>query len=67
MNCKFQPGQTAFLAGGNVHLIKEATVVKYSCGLYTIRFTNGGGTRVRKSRLFPSLKKAEAAIQNRKK
>ena len=67
MNGKYQPGQTVFLAGGNVHLIKEATVVKYTGSFYTIRFTNGGGTRVRESRLFPSRKEAEAAIQNRKK
>ena len=32
MNGKYQPGQTIFLAGGNEHLIKEATAVKHAVG-----------------------------------
>ncbi len=42
MNGKFQSGQRVFLTGGNTHLIKEATVLKYTRGFYTIRFENGG-------------------------
>ena len=47
MNGKYQPGQTVFLTGGNKNLIKEATVLKYTGGFYTIRFENGGGVKVR--------------------
>ena len=66
MNGKYQPGQLVFLTGGNTHLIKEATVLKYSGGFYTIRFSEGGGTRVRESRIYPSRKEAEDAILNKK-
>ena len=44
MNGKYQPGQKVFLTGGNKNLIKEATVLKYTGGFYTIRFENGGGS-----------------------
>ena len=37
MNGKYQPGQKVFLTGGNKNLIKEATVLKYTGGFYTIR------------------------------
>ena len=63
MNGKYQPGQTVFLTGGNKNLIKEATVLKYTGGFYTIRFENGGGTKVRESRLFPT--KEEAVVTKR--
>jgi hypothetical protein len=66
MNGKYQPGQKVFLTGGNTHLIKEATVLKYSGGFYTIRFSEGGGIRVRESRIYPSRKEAEDAILNKK-
>jgi hypothetical protein len=66
MNGKYQPGQKVFLTGGNKNLIKEATVLKYSGGFYTIRFSEGGGIRVRESRIYPSRKEAEDAILNKK-
>ena len=66
MNDKYQPGQKVFLTGGNKNLIKEATVLKYTGGFYTIRFNNGGGIKVRESRIYPSIEEAEATILNRK-
>ena len=66
MNGIYQPGQKVFLPGGNKNLIKEATVLKYTGGFYTIRFDSGGGIKVRESRIYPSREKAEAAILNRK-
>ena len=66
MNGKYQPGQKVFLTGGNNNLIKEATVLKYTGGFYTIRFENGGGVKVRESRIYPTRKEAEEAILNRK-
>ena len=62
MNGKYKPGQKVFLTGGNKNLIKEATVLKYTGGFYTIRFENGGGVKVRESRIYPSREEAEAAI-----
>ena len=66
MEGKYKPGQHVFLTGGNTHLIKEATVQKYSGGFYTIIFENGGGIKVRESRIYPTRKEAEQAILNRK-
>ena len=66
MNGKYQPGQIVFLTGGNKNLIKEATVLKYAGGFHTIRFENGGGVKVRESRIYPTREEAEAAILNRK-
>ena len=65
MNGTYQPGHKVFLTGGNKNLIKEATVLKYTGGFYTIRFENGGGVNVRESRIYPSREEAEAAILNR--
>ncbi len=66
MEGKYRPEQTVYLSGARPDLIKEAAVLKYTGGLYTIRFKNGGGTRVRESRLFPSKQEAETAIRNGK-
>ncbi len=65
MNGKYLPGQKVFLTGGNANLIKNATVLKYTGGFYTIRFENSGGIKVRESRIYPSRKEAEAVILNR--
>ena len=63
---RFIPAQTekVFLTGGNKNLIKEATVLKYTGGFYTIRLESGGGIKVRESRIYPSREEAEAAIQS---
>ena len=66
MNGKYQSGQKVFLTGGNKNLIKEATVLKYTGGFYTIRFANGGGVKGRESRIYPSRKEVEEAILNKK-
>ena len=65
MNGKYFPGQKVSFAGGNTNQIKEATVLKYTGGFYTIRFENGGGIRVRKSKIYSSKEDAEATILNR--
>ena len=62
---KFQVNQTVYLIS-SVNWIKEATVLKYTGGFYTIRFENGGGVKVRESRIYPTRKEAEQAILNRK-
>ena len=66
MNGKYQPGQKVFMTEGNKNLIKEATVLKQTGGFNTIRFENGGGVKVRESRIYPTRKEAEEAILNRK-
>ena len=65
MEDKYKAGQQVFLTGARADLIKEATVLKYIVGFYTIRFENGGGVKVRESRIYPSREEAEAAILNR--
>ena len=59
---KYNVNDTAFLLESN-RFIREIKIVKYSGGLYTIRFTNGdGGIKVRESRLFATKEEAKAAI-----
>ena len=53
MNGKYQSGQKVFLTGGNKNLIKEATVLKYTGGFYTIRFENDGGHQSKRVQDLP--------------
>jgi hypothetical protein len=64
-NGKFQPGQRVFLAGSSEKLIREVTVLRYAAGMYTVRYDNGGGTRVREGRIFATKQEAIAAIPKR--
>ena len=62
MAYKYKPGDTAFLIE-SVHFIREVTILKFSGGLYTVRFANtGGAIRVRENRLFPTEEAAKASI-----
>ena len=65
MDQKYAVGQKVFLSGAHKGLIQEATVFKFSGGFYTIKFTGGGATRVRESRLFPTREAAEENIKKR--
>lgn len=43
--------------------IREAVVVRYGSGFYTIRFTDScGGTRLREDRLYESQEEAQTRI-----
>ncbi|MDO5439657.1 MAG: hypothetical protein Q4F09_06515 [Erysipelotrichaceae bacterium] len=66
MKAKYQEGQKVFLTGAHPDLIEEATVFRYAGGMYTIRFKNGGGIRVREDRIYPARKDAEEAINRRR-
>ena len=66
MKAKYQEGQKVFLTGARPNLIEEATVFRYTGGMYTIRFKNGGGIRVREDRIYPTRKDAEEAINRRR-
>ena len=58
---RFQVDQTVYLIS-SVNCIKEAKVLKYSGGFYTIKWTDSdGGIRVRESRLYASHEEAESA------
>ena len=51
---KYKPGDTVYIVS-SVRWIKEAKVIKYFGGFYTIQFTDtGGGIKLRESRLFPT-------------
>ena len=59
---KFNKGDRVFVPVSN-SFVREAEVLSFSGGFYTIRFINReGGTRVRESRLFPTRAEAEASI-----
>ena len=63
---KYVPGDRVFIIE-NGSRIREAEVIRCAAGFCTIRFRNGGGTRLRESRLYPTIAEAEADIaRNRK-
>lgn len=63
---KYQIGQTVYLIS-SVNWIKEAKVLKYAAGFYTIKWTDSdGGTRVRESRLYATKEEAVSARDSTK-
>lgn len=61
---KYKPGDTIYIVS-SVKWIKEAKVLKYVGGFYTLKFTDtGGGIKLRESRTFPTKEAAEASIKN---
>ncbi len=63
---KYKTGDTVYIVS-SVKWIKEAKVLKYAGGFYTLKFADtGGGIKVRESRIFPTKEAAEAsAIKQR--
>ena len=60
---KYKPGDTVYIVS-SVKWIKEANVLKYSGGFYTIQFTDtGGGIKLRESRLFPTEEDAKKSTK----
>ena len=60
---KYKPGNTVFIVS-SVKWIKEAKVLKYSGGFYTLQFTDtGGGIKLRESRLFPTEEEAKKSTK----
>ena len=49
------------------HFFLQAEVIRCAAGFCTIRFQKGGGTRLRESRLYPTIAEAEAEISRNKK
>ena len=59
---KYNPGEHVYVTISN-SFVREAEVLSYSGGFYTIRFLDkSGGTRVRENRLFASRDEAESII-----
>lgn len=56
---KYKSGDKAFIIESK-RFIREVEILKYSGGLYTLRFTDsGGGIKLRENRLFPTKDEAE--------
>lgn len=54
---KYKPGDTVYFVESSI-FVKRATVLKYSGGMYTIKFDNGGGMRIKENRLCDTEKEA---------
>ena len=62
---KYKLGDTVYIVS-SVKWIKEAKVLKYSGGFYTLQFTDtGGGIKLRESRLFPTEEDAKSSTRRR--
>lgn len=60
---KYNPGDTAYIIESG-RFIREATVIRVSGDLYTLKFTDtGGGVKLRGGRLYPSKEEAEKATK----
>ncbi len=53
---KYKTGDTVYIVSSGK--IVEAGVLRYAGGFYTIRFSQGGGTKLRENRLFASKEEA---------
>ena len=54
---KYKAGDTIYIISAGKQ-IEEAKVLKYAGGFYTLKFTDGGGTKLRENRLFSSKEEA---------
>lgn len=62
MAVKYKAGETAYIVESNRY-VREVTIVRYSGGMYLIRFTDtGGGIQVKEHRLFATKELAEESI-----
>ena len=63
---KYAQGDRVYIIE-NGSRVRDAEVLRCAAGFCTIRFRNGGGTRLRESRLYKTIAEAEAEIaRNRK-
>ena len=63
---KFNPGEKAYIIESTI-FIKEVKIVKYSGGMYLIKYPNSSsGYKVRESRLYKNETEAKKVIDSRK-
>ena len=63
MTGKYNSGDVVYIVE-NGHFIRECVVIRYSGGLYMIRFTDiNGAIKLRESRLFSSKEEAKKSIR----
>ncbi len=60
--CMIGIGQECWIIENNMR-IRPVTVTKISGGMYTLKFKNGGGVRLRKNRIFETEEDARAKIK----
>lgn len=58
---RFKAGDTAYFVESN-RIIKEVTIVNCTGGMYLIRFSTGGGIKVKEHRLFTTEEEARNSI-----
>ena len=58
----YRPGSNAFLVGNNSQIL-PVTILSAAGGLYKIRFESGGGSCVKRHRLYGTREEAEAAMK----
>lgn len=59
---KYKAGDTAFLIESN-RIIREVSIIRVSGSFYTVKFVkDGGGIKVRESRLFATREEAEVTL-----
>lgn len=60
---KLNKGQIVFIIENGMR-VREACVLRSAAGFVTIRFENGGGTKLRENRIYTTRREAEEALKN---
>lgn len=63
---KFKTGDTAYLVESN-RIVRPGKILNVSGDMCLFRFEDGGGIRVRQSRLFPSFDDASESMRGKSK
>ena len=59
MKNKFKQGDTAFIIESKI-FIREVEIIRFSSGMYTVRFKDsGGGIKLKEERLYRTKDEAE--------
>ena len=60
---KYVPGDRAYIIESN-RFIREVQIVKYSGGLYLVKFPDtGGGIKVKENRLYSTEEEAKEGVR----
>ena len=62
-NGNYSPGSKAYIIVSNSY-VTPVTIVRFSSGFYTLRFEKGGGTKLKKHRVYRTKEEAEKALKD---
>lgn len=61
---RYKVGDTAYLLESN-RTVRKVQIMRFSGGMYLVKFENGGGIRVKEHRLYDTEEAATASLPNK--